>query len=210
MEAFVYCWTDYKTKKLYVGSHKGSLDDGYVCSSKYMLQEYKSRPQDFTRQIIAKGKIEDIRKFETIILKKVNARTNDIFYNKHENDGLYFDGWKKGEFTEQHRLNMSISASKRKRSSEHIKKLHNGRRGKKNSLEHNQALSRSRKGVPMDPKAIEKAKLTRMQNNDTKALASHAGKISAQKYKSDLMRQQKHSERMKLWWKERKDRKDIR
>jgi hypothetical protein len=48
-----------------------------------------------------------------------------------------------------------------------------------------------------------------MQNNDTKALASYAGKISAEKYKSDSVRQQKHSERMKLWWEERKNKKDI-
>ncbi len=26
-EAFVYCWTDHKNKMLYVGSHKGSIDD---------------------------------------------------------------------------------------------------------------------------------------------------------------------------------------
>ena len=43
-EAFVYCWTDNLTNILYVGSHKGTEDDGYVCSSKYMMKEYKSRP----------------------------------------------------------------------------------------------------------------------------------------------------------------------
>lgn len=209
MESFVYCWTDHKTQKLYVGSHKGNLDDGYVCSSKYMLQEYKVRPHDFTRQIIAVGDAYTIRKFESFILKTVNAKTNECFYNKHENDGLFFDGWKKGEFTEEHKHNMSISASKRKRSPEHIKKLHDGRRGTKNSLEHNQALLRARKGVSMNPEAIKRAKLSRMQNNDTKALASHAGKISAEKYKLDSVRQQKHSERMKLWWEERKNKKDI-
>ena len=70
MESFVYCWTDHKTQKLYVGSHKGNLDDGYVCSSKYMLQEYKVRPHDFTRQIIAVGNAYTIRKFESFILKR--------------------------------------------------------------------------------------------------------------------------------------------
>jgi hypothetical protein len=43
MEAFVYCWTDKITNKLYVGSHKGSPDDGYVCSGKYMLEESKKK-----------------------------------------------------------------------------------------------------------------------------------------------------------------------
>jgi hypothetical protein len=32
-DSFVYCWTDHKTGMLYVGSHKGTIDDGYVCSS---------------------------------------------------------------------------------------------------------------------------------------------------------------------------------
>ena len=39
-EAFVYCWTDHKTNKIYIGSHKGDVNDGYVCSSKYMMEEY--------------------------------------------------------------------------------------------------------------------------------------------------------------------------
>ena len=58
MNSFVYCWTDKKTNMLYVGSHKGSIDDGYICSSKPMMKEYKKRPQDFSRQIVAEGLFE--------------------------------------------------------------------------------------------------------------------------------------------------------
>jgi hypothetical protein len=54
--AYVYCWTDVKTKRLYIGKHKGSLDDGYICSSKYFLSEYKKRPEEFIRTIIATEK----------------------------------------------------------------------------------------------------------------------------------------------------------
>lgn len=136
-EAFVYCWTDHKTNKLYVGSHKGTTDDGYVCSSKHMMKEYNKRPNDFTRQIVAEGNLEDIRVLEGKILKSVSARLNEDFYNKHDNDGLYFEGWQKGQFSEEHRRNMSIAASKRKRSPEHIAALHAGRRKSKNSPEHN-------------------------------------------------------------------------
>lgn len=67
MEAFVYCWTDHKTNMLYVGSHKGTTDDGYVCSSRHMMKEYKKRPSDFTRQIIAEGSLHDIRKKEGLV-----------------------------------------------------------------------------------------------------------------------------------------------
>jgi hypothetical protein len=55
MEAFIYRWTDHKKNMFYVGSHKGPKDDGYVCSSKLMLEQYKERPKDFSRHIIAEG-----------------------------------------------------------------------------------------------------------------------------------------------------------
>lgn len=89
MEAFVYCWTDKKTNKLYVGSHKGSTEDGYICSSKLMLEEYKKRPEDFSRQIVACGSLSDIRKLESRILQSFNARSDNLFYNMHNNNGAY-------------------------------------------------------------------------------------------------------------------------
>lgn len=69
MNSFVYCWTDHTQQKLYVGMHKGQVDDGYICSSKHMLNEYKSRPQDFTRQILAIGSYETCRIFEIKVIK---------------------------------------------------------------------------------------------------------------------------------------------
>ena len=182
-EAFVYCWTDHKTSKLYVGSHKGSTDDGYVCSSKYMMEEYRKRPEDFTRQIVAEGRLDDIRKLESSILKSVKARLDEQFYNKHDNDGLYFDGWKKGEFSDEHRKNMSIAASKRKRTKEHLENLHAGRRNSKNSNEHNEAIRKAIIGRSMSQESIDKAKETRKRNNNTAAISSNAGKASQKKRK---------------------------
>lgn len=88
-EAFVYCWTDHKTNKLYIGSHKGDPDDGYICSSKYMMEQYENRPSDFTRQIIATGIERDIRKLESKILASINAAEDDGFYNRHNGFGEY-------------------------------------------------------------------------------------------------------------------------
>lgn len=88
-KAFVYCWTDHKTNKIYIGSHKGDVDDGYVCSSKYMMEEYNARPLDFTRQIVATGSVENIRKLETKILKSMDAASDEMFYNKHNGFGNY-------------------------------------------------------------------------------------------------------------------------
>jgi len=51
---FVYVWRDRKHKRYYVGSHWGREDDGYVCSSSWMTQAYKRRPDDFKRRVIAR------------------------------------------------------------------------------------------------------------------------------------------------------------
>ena len=86
-DSFTYCWTDHRNGMLYVGIHKGSHDDGYVCSSKHMLKEYHERPQDFTRQILAHGTYTEMCNFETAILKSVNAAKNESFYNRAVNNG---------------------------------------------------------------------------------------------------------------------------
>ena len=49
---FVYIWYDRKNKRYYIGSHWGTEDDGYICSSKMMRQSYKRRPEDFRRRVI--------------------------------------------------------------------------------------------------------------------------------------------------------------
>lgn len=49
---FVYIWRDHKHKRYYIGSHWGTIDDGYVCSSSWMMAAYKKRPKDFSRRIL--------------------------------------------------------------------------------------------------------------------------------------------------------------
>ena len=117
MEAFVYCWTDHKLEKLYIGWHKGQPNDGYICSSKIMLQEYNNRPNDFTRQIIATGSPEDMSNFETTLLKNFNVVKDQSFYNMHNGNGFYHlkkhteetkEKLKKPK-TLEHRKNLSIN-----------------------------------------------------------------------------------------------------
>jgi len=88
-EAFVYCWTDHLTNKLYVGWHKGTPDDGYICSSKLMKEQYNKRPSDFTRQILAVGSVEDMVNFETVILTATDAASDKFFYNMHNNGSKF-------------------------------------------------------------------------------------------------------------------------
>lgn len=151
MEAFVYCWTDKKTNMLYVGSHKGSADDGYVCSSKYMLEEYNKRPEDFSRQIVAESNFEECLILETKILKSVNAKLNENFYNMHNGDGNFYKKYttietrkkisnthKNKVLSEEHKLNISLGLKKSEKFKNYDKRNFgekNGMYGKSHSLE---------------------------------------------------------------------------
>lgn len=50
---FVYLWRDSKNKMFYIGSHKGTLNDGYICSNKHMYRAYRKRPETFRRKILS-------------------------------------------------------------------------------------------------------------------------------------------------------------
>lgn len=54
MYGIVYLWRDRKRGMFYVGSHWGTEDDGYICSSKRMNKAYKRRPSDFKRRILSR------------------------------------------------------------------------------------------------------------------------------------------------------------
>jgi len=168
LEAFVYCWTDHLTNMLYVGSHKGSTDDGYVCSSKLMKEQYEIRPQDFTRQIIAQGKTEDVRSLECKILTAINARIDEQFYNQTNGNG------------ERHLKTHTISARQ---------KIGNIHRGKTLSDNHKHIMSETHKGKSKSEeqkkKMSESAKIlwkTRKENN----YVVKKGKIHSEETKKKL------------------------
>lgn len=177
-EAFVYCWTDKKTNMLYVGSHKGSTDDGYVCSSKYMMEEYKKRPEDFSRQIISEGTWKNCRKLEARILQSVNAALNEQFYNRHNCDEKFYlknhTESAKRKISEKHKGRIRKDLSERNKkgmSKESIEKMVNTRRangsydresnsmfGKSHNEISKQKISLNRKGKGKQPKSEETKK----------------------------------------------------
>jgi hypothetical protein len=171
MEAFVYCWTDHLSKKLYIGSHKGTENDGYICSSKIMLVEYNKRPNDFTRQIIAYGNVENIRELEHQILLASNAANSNTFYNISHGGGRFY---RKGvTMTEEHKNKISIA-----------------NKGKLKSKKHKISLKKAKEKL---------SKETRLK------VAYNAGKISGARWNSDENLKKMQSERMKLWWSNRKE-----
>jgi hypothetical protein len=128
---------------------------------------------------------------------------------KHESVPVgLFPGWQQGEFTETHRKNMSLAASKRVRTKEHIEKLHAGRKASKNSAEHAAAVISSRIGSKHSEESKEKMSNSRKNNPEVKKLASLAGKVSQLKRKeSGYYQTEEYKEKCKLAWEKRRAKK---
>lgn len=94
---FVYIWYDTKRKMYYVGSHVGSTDDGYVCSSKRMKRSFKKRPDTFKRRIIFYLREDDrsalIREEHRWLSMMRPEEMNKKYYNVRRNAV----GWKTAE-----------------------------------------------------------------------------------------------------------------
>ena len=100
-DSFVYRWTDHLNDKIYIGAHKGEVDDGYVCSSKIMLEEYNQIPEAFSRKIIATGSWKDMHDLEVKLLDEVDAAKNPKYYNRSNGRTKFYPskGHKKREIT---------------------------------------------------------------------------------------------------------------
>lgn len=162
---------------LYVGTHKGSPADGYICSSKILLEEYKKRPEDFSREILAFGSYDEMIKFETAILKAANAAKDPGFYNMHNGDGRFYN---KGH----------SEGTKAKLKESRNKRTDKPREGKK--------LNEAGK-----IKASNSAK-KRAESEEGKIHLSRAGKLSAEKRKNDPNYKKHLSEKSKDMWEKRR------
>ena len=83
-EAFVYMWVDQNDKK-YIGKHKGSTSDGYICSSEKVLEEIDKNPNNFTRTILAYGTDEEMLELETMLIMQLKATRSGMYYNMSNN-----------------------------------------------------------------------------------------------------------------------------
>lgn len=74
---FVYLWENKINGMMYIGSHKGNIDDGYVGSGVFFKRAYNKNPKNFQRTILYIG--NDFIKVENDILKKYDLANNKNF-----------------------------------------------------------------------------------------------------------------------------------
>lgn len=79
---FVYMWTNKRNGMRYIGSHKGSVDDGYIGSGVYFKRAYNKEPENFERHVLGFfNSIEEMKLREKEYLEEANAMNYEGFYN---------------------------------------------------------------------------------------------------------------------------------
>lgn len=96
MDSFVYRWRNSRTRQWYIGYHKGSDQDGYICSSETARPEITKNQHEWSRKILRRGTKEQMVELERRLLKKLQARTNPQSLNLHNGNGQVAGGRKKG------------------------------------------------------------------------------------------------------------------
>lgn len=212
---FIYIWYDRKHKRYYIGSHWGTEDDGYICSSTWMRNAYRRRPQDFKRRIIQK--ISDRKQLLTIEHEWLTLIPKDQLGKKYYNlrqilSGNGFFGRNHSEETKQKlreaRAKQVISHSEatRKKQSEvrkgmvfteeHRKNLSEAHKGKRQPLseETKRKISEKHKGKPRPY-----ARVPRSDEVKEKISKSNKGKPKSIEHRKAT------SEGIKLWWASKKE-----
>ena len=194
MLGFVYIWFDRKNKRFYIGSHWGSYNDGYVCSSPWMKAAYRKRPLDFKRRILATRNdrkelyLEEQRWLSFIKPNEIKTK----YYNlrlKVQDDNWFLDedrrlsvgdkiskakkgkiAWNKGRpASPEARKKISEAQKGKTFSIERCLKMSEDRKGRKLSEEHKKSIANGRKGIVYSDETKEKMKqsaIKRWQNMD--------------------------------------------
>ena len=165
-EGFIYIWFDRKRKMFYIGCHWGTLDDGYICSSKWMRDAYRYRPKDFKRRIIQKNiKRENLLAEEYKWLQYIKPEDiGNRYYNLHTKHFGHWSNIEGSNFTVRQKL------------SEASKKLHQDPAYKEKFLEGRKKMP------PQTPDQIAKRAKSntgkkRTEETKQKISQSHQGKV---------------------------------
>lgn len=85
MDSFVYRWTNLTLDKIYIGWHKGTEDDGYICSSTsdQFWNDYNNPSYTWQREILFKGTMPECQLLESQLLDSVDITSENIYNNRN-------------------------------------------------------------------------------------------------------------------------------
>lgn len=160
---FVYIWFDRKYKRYYIGSHWGSEDDGYVCSSRWMRKSYSRRPNDFKRRILTRIYTckKDMFELEYYFLSMIKKSEIKIRYYNLNIDWKHWAADPDKELSVKDKISKKLSGRKqhpdvaRKRNETCLK--NNIKMGRKSKYSEEEKISRSKTRKPIWNKGLTKA-----------------------------------------------------
>ena len=164
---FVYIWYDRKHKRYYVGSHWGTIDDGYICSSPWMKQAYKRRPQDFKRRILSYvyTNRKDLYECETRFLQMIREDEIKVrYYNLNIRGAAHWSA------NEDKRLSIGEKISLAHSKPEVKKKLSESKMGDKNPMkrkEVSEKVAKKNKGRVAPNKGISNTEEQKRKQSQT-------------------------------------------
>jgi len=156
---FIYIWYDSKRKMYYLGCHYGTINDGYICSSRRMRDAYRRRPENFKRRIIQKNIDKEV------LLEQEHKWLQLIADNEL---GIKYYNLSKKHFGHWH-IDDQSNKNVREKLSEASKKLHQDPEYQKKYLEGRKKLS---------PQTLEQIAKRSLSNTGKKKTEETKRKIS--------------------------------
>ena len=177
MDSFVYKWTNMTLNKIYIGFHKGTETDGYICSSasEIFWKDFRNESFLWKREILFKGTMAQCQALESQLLDSIDITCESVYNNKNN---LMFN------LTDEVRKKLSVSAHKRGQDPIYREQQANRTRQHwENNPERRKKQSELAKNKPMTEETkdkIKKARVTQIITPESRQKA--AEKIRGMKY----------------------------
>ena len=184
MDSFVYRWTNLTLNKTYTGWHKGTEDDGYVCSSAsdQFWADYNNPSYQWQREILFKGTMPECQLLESQLLDSIDI-TSDSVYNNRNN--IMFN------LNDEVRNKLSKAAIKRSQDPLYIKKLSDASKRQWANPEHRKRISKANSGKIVSEETknkIRKARKLQVITPESRAKVAEKlrGRKCSQQHKDKL------------------------
>ncbi len=177
---FIYIWMDKKNKKFYIGSHYGTVDDGYICSSTWMLRAYKKRPKTFKRRILQlvdnRNMINEVE-YEWLQLIKPEELKGKKYYNFYNHRFCHWSTDKRSRMSAKEKMSLakkSMSEDARAIWKEKIRQASLGRTLSESARQKCRIARQNQVITPEHRAKIAKSNTGKIASNETREKISKA------------------------------------